>query len=151
MSDSVTIVSSNNISAVIQHNTVILNGDSSDFNFLTTDYSLPASPVEAWEVKDNVSVVESGSGYVRYSDGTQECWGGGSTSSTPANVNFPKAFASNPVITISGETSAVDMQMRLFKVAAVSSTGFTPVATNIGATAYSATTYRYSAKGTWSA
>lgn len=98
-----------------------------------------------------VTVVESGTGYKRYSDGTQECWGGGNTSTTPANVNFPKAFSSAPTVTISGETSSVDMQMRFYKAAAVSATGFTPVATNVGATAYSAVTYRYRAIGTWSA
>ena len=99
-----------------------------------------------------VTVVESGTGYKRYSDGTQECWGGGNTSSPPAAITFPKAFSAEPDVVISGKTGdTIDMQMRLFKASAISASGFTPVATNITATSYSATTYRYYARGTWSA
>ena len=106
---------------------------------------------ECVEVTQPSFVVESGTGYKRYSDGTQECWGSGNTSNPPASVNFPKAFSDVPIVTISGKTGSVDMQMRLYKVSDVSASSFTPVATNIGATAYSAVTYQYYARGTWSA
>lgn len=104
-----------------------------------------------WNSQDIVAVVESGTNYKRYSDGTQECWGGGTTSSTPTAINFPKAFSEAPTVVISGQSGSVDMQMRFYKAAAVSASGFTPVATNITATSYSAVTYRYQAKGKWSA
>lgn len=112
-------------------------------NVITTTYATKAE-------LPTINVVESGTGYIRYSDGTQICWGANNTTNPPANIDFPKAFSEAPGVLISGKSSAVDMQMRLFKAAAISSTGFTPVATNVAASSYSATTYQYVAFGKWS-
>lgn len=121
-------------------------GLDSDFNVTTCTIQL------TFNDGNIVTVVDSGTGYKRYSDGTQECWGVGNTSSPPAAITFPKAFSAAPAVIISGKTGdTIDTQMRLYKASAVSASGFTPVATNVAATSYSQATYCYYARGKWSA
>lgn len=103
-----------------------------------------------WDGKDILRISESGTGYMRFSNGLQICWGSAtiSTASTGLAVTFPKAFSATPNITFGlrpGNASS-----KLYNVLAYprSSTGFTVYANDADGRMAAATSYI--AIGSWS-
>lgn len=102
-----------------------------------------------WDGKDILCVSESGSNYIRFSNGLQICWGSVtiSTASTGLAVTFPKAFSATPNITFGLRPGSVST--KLYNVLAYprSSTGFTAYAND--AAGHMAAAASYIAIGSW--
>jgi len=100
-----------------------------------------------------VTVVDSGTNYKRYSDGTQECWGRvRNNSADGVAVTYPKAFSARP-FTIAGiDFAGANADGRYSVITGnATATGFTAkVAFNNTATA-NGVDVTYFARGNWSA
>ena len=103
-------------------------------------------------------IIESGSNWVRYADGTQICWGNASHTygsgasygniwwdSSPKSVTFPIEFSSNPVVSATGVTSGVGG----IRGVSVSTSGFTYTFWNGGSQSNFGIGVHYIAIGKW--
>lgn len=62
-----------------------------------------------WGNKEIDTIEEQGNNYVRYASGLQICWGVYSkTTAGNSTINFPKAFASDPGVTVSGQSTIMN-------------------------------------------
>lgn len=64
-----------------------------------SDFTVREGGVISFNDKTIECAVEKGSGYLKFSDGTQICWAAFNASSQGSRINFPRAFSTPPAIT----------------------------------------------------
>lgn len=116
----------------------------------TNDVILRGKPdgTLTWDDKNVLCVSDSGSNYIRFSNGTQICWGSVQIATASTAVTFPKAFSATPEIVFGLRPGSASE--RLYNVLAYprSTTGFTAYAND--ASGHMAAITSYIAIGSWS-
>ena len=96
------------------------------------------------------AVASSGTGWVRFSDGTQMCWGSSTMRyGDSISITFPQAFKSSPSVTAT-YTESGDMQV-YFKATKVTATAVTLYKSQIGGSSVAGANYAFcwTAVGRW--